>query len=275
MKKVLLIDGDQFLFTACVAVEQEIRWDDQNHVLWSNAVEARRNLDGMLGRIFDRFETKDHVLCFTAGVNFRLGIDSTYKNHRVGQRKPMCYAALRGDVETSYKCLAMDTLEADDVMGILATKPTPGKSRTIIVSQDKDMRTIPGTLWNGKDLLSISEAEADYNHLYQTLVGDTADGFPGCPGVGPVKAEKLLQASYVNTQECRASGSEDTRCSCVDCGGPVIRAWDNDYAWDAVVEAYDAKGLTEDDALRQARLARILRWSDWDGENKKPILWTP
>ncbi len=241
MKKVLLIDGDQFLFVACKAVEQEIRWDDQNHVLWSNSVEARRNFDGMIQRIFDRFNTTEHVLCFSTEAdkpNFRLGIDSSYKGHR-DDRKPMCYKALRGDVESAYRCLAMDHLEADDVMGILATKPQ--KASTIIVSRDKDMKTIPTSIWDGKDLVVQDEAAADRFHLYQTLVGDTADGYPGCPGVGPVKAEKILEE-----------------------GG-----------WKEVVAAYEAKGLTEADALVQARLARILRWDDWNAEKREPILWTP
>lgn len=253
MKKVLLIDGDQFLFVACKAVEQEIRWDDQNHVLWGNAVEARRNFDGMLQRIFDRFKTTEHVLCFSTDAdkpNFRLGIDSSYKGHR-DDRKPMCYKALRVDVESAYRCLAMDHLEADDVMGILATKPQ--RYSPVIVSRDKDMKTIPTSIWDGKDLVVQSEAEADRFHLYQTLVGDTADGYPGCPGIGPVKAEKLL----THVLENHESPSTSALWHC------------------AVVPAYVKAGLTEADALVQARLARILRFSDWDSENKKPILWSP
>lgn len=249
MKKLLLIDGDQFLFTACIAIEKEIRWDDQNHVLYSNRVEARHNFDGTIQRIFDRFKTEDHVLTFTKGINFRLGIDSTYKNKRVGVRKPLCYAELREEIESDYTCLAYDTLEADDVMGILATKPDL-KKQPIIVSQDKDMKTIPTTIWDGKDLWRQTEAEANYFHLYQTLIGDAADGYPGCPGVGPVKAEKIL---YANPGD----------------------APDAVWYWACVRQAYEKAGLTEADALRQARLARILRSSDWDNVNKKPILWSP
>ena len=35
------------------------------------------------------------------------------------------------------------------------------------------------------------------------------------------------------------------------------------------------KGMTKDDALLQARLARILRWSDWDHEKSIIKLWEP
>jgi DNA polymerase I len=35
------------------------------------------------------------------------------------------------------------------------------------------------------------------------------------------------------------------------------------------------EGLTEDDALLQARLARILRADEYDFKAKRPILWEP
>ena len=258
LAKRLLIDGDQFLFTATAAIEHEVKWDDQNHILFSNVEQAWGNLVGMITRIFERFETERHFLCFSdtygAAPNFRLGIDATYKNHRAGSRKPMCYAALRERVENHYACTKFPGLEADDVMGIIATQPSQ-KHHSIIVSQDKDMKTIPCTVWNGKDLVTYSEAEADYWHMYQTLIGDTADGYKGCPGVGPVKATKLLSTP---------DGCGDYGC----CDA-------NPALWNRVVDVYRKAGLTEANALTQARLARILRWSDWDHEKKEPILWTP
>jgi 5'-3' exonuclease len=250
-RKLLLIDGDQFVFTAAVAIEREIRWDTDNHVLYSNPELAWVNFEGMIKRVFERFDTDDHALTFSSSTNFRYDVDPTYKANRKGARKPMCFAAVRELADTHYNSISMEGLEADDVMGILATKP--GSAQRIIVSQDKDMKTIPGTLWDGKDVLQITEAEADYNHLYQTLIGDATDGVKGCPGVGPVKAAALLK---------RPVG---------DLG------YEKNYGdmWAIVVKAYEKANLTGADALQQARLLRILRWSDWDGENKRPILWTP
>lgn len=272
MRKLLLIDGDQFLFTACVAVEQEIRWDDQNHVLWSNADLARHNFDGMIQRIFDRFNTTDHVLCFStdaAHPNFRLAIDSSYKGHR-DARKPLCYAQMRRDVEAYYKCHTVDHLEADDLMGILATKPDQ-KKQPIIVSRDKDMKTIPATIWDGKDVVVQSEAEADRFHMYQTLVGDTADGYPGCPGMGDVSATALLDTPSIMVPYEHAlksgprKGETETRW----------KAEPTDNVWKAIVSCYEREGRTEADAIVQARLARILRYRDWCPETKTPILWSP
>jgi 5'-3' exonuclease len=247
-RKLLLIDGDQFVFTAAIAVERETRWDEDNHVLYSSPELAFANLEGMLGRIFDRFETNDHALTFSSSTNFRYSVDPTYKANRKGARKPLCYAAVRELCDAHYNTRTMEGLEADDIMGILATKP--GSSQRIIISQDKDLKTIPGTLWDGKDLLHVSQEEADYNHLYQTLIGDSVDGFKGCPGVGPVKAAKILEPSDFEK------------------AGYITR-------WDKIVATYMKAGLTEADALVQARLARILRWTDWNSDTKEPILWTP
>ena len=47
------------------------------------------------------------------------------------------------------------------------------------------------------------------------------------------------------------------------------------YTWKAVVEAFKEKDLTEEDALVNARLARILTADDYDFERKEPKLWSP
>lgn len=251
-KKLLLIDGDEFIFKSCAAVEEEVKWDDQNHVLFSNPNKAWKVLSDMLERIFQRFDTTSCTVCLSPEprTNFRYEVDPSYKNNRSESRKPLCYKTMRERLQTEFKCVDFPNLEADDVMGVLATRPT--SSHKIIVSQDKDMKTIPTTVWTGKDLLHISEQEADWWHMFQTLVGDTSDGYKGCPGIGKVKAEKLLNEAL---EQPRHHG--------------------DNVMWPVVVEQFTAKGLTEADALVQARLARILRWSDWDAEKKEPILWTP
>ena len=91
-RKLLLIDGDQFVFTAAVAIEQETRWDDHNHVLYASPELAWVNFEGMIRRIFERFETDDHAMTFSGPNNFRYEVDPTYKSNRKGVRKPMCYA---------------------------------------------------------------------------------------------------------------------------------------------------------------------------------------
>jgi len=246
----LLIDGDEYLFVACVLAETDIRWDDQNHVLQANENEAWKTFVKSVERVANKFDVdpvKDVTMCFSGTYdtpNFRLAIDPSYKASRADKRKPLCYADLRETVNELYTTQTFPGLEADDVMGIMATQP---KANAIICSQDKDMKTIPGKIWTGEKLLTISEDEADYWHMFQTLTGDAVDGFKGCPGMGPVGAEKILGDAMAT-----------------DVG-----------MWPFVVKAFEKKGLTEADALRNARLARILRWDDWNRKKKEPILWTP
>lgn len=256
----LLIDADEYLFKACASVEIDIRWDDYNHVLQANENEAWKGFVKSIERVAEKFgadPVKDVTLCFSgtyATPNFRLAIDASYKANRQDKRKPLCYADLRESCDELYTTQTFPGLEADDVMGIMATKPiVRGDTGRVIVSQDKDMKTLPATIWNGKALLNINKEEADYWHMFQTLTGDAVDGYKGCPGMGPVSAEKLLSNS-----RCWVDGD-----------------FDRNVAWSLVREAYEKKKLTEADALRNARLARILRWEDWDRKKKQPILWSP
>lgn len=246
MKTVLLIDGDEYLFKACAAVERETRWDDQNHVLHCNEVEAWDNFTRMVDQLCDRLDADDRVLCFSGRrPYFREELYPDYKGGRNG-RKPLCYADLRERCDAEYAVRTFEGLEADDVMGLLQTKPH--KDKTIICSQDKDMQTVPGLLWRQGEVRTIFPKDADDYHMLQTLKGDPTDGYKGCPGMGDKRAQAWCSAE-------------------TGIGLP--------WSWERVVGAYVKAGLTEDDALLQARLARILRWEDWDTTNKKVILWKP
>jgi DNA polymerase-1 len=242
-KTLLLIDGDQYLYRACAACEKDVRWDEDNHVLTSNEQEVWDTVQGALKKVFDHFGVTEHVLAMGEGPYFRHKLDENYKSGR--GRKPLAFYDIRERMREKYKVVTMAGIEADDIMGILSTKPNDLDK--IIVCIDKDMKQVPGKLWNGVKFFNISEVEADHWHLYQTLIGDKSDGYAGCPGIGPKKAEAILQG-------WPSSGLE---------------------AWKPVVEAYEKAGLTADDALKQARLARVLRWSDWDSQKKEPILWKP
>jgi DNA polymerase-1 len=119
--------------------------------------------------------------------------------------------------------------------------------------------------------MAITEAQADRFHLYQTIVGDIVDGYSGLPGSGPIFADALLdRAMMVRSYERIISRGPRK--------GYVVHEWQAQPepdvpVWGRIVAAYEKAGLTEADALKQARLARILRYDDWDG--KSPKLWNP
>ena len=138
-----------------------------------------------------------------------------------------------------FEVIVMPTLEADDALGIYATQH-PGCT---ICSPDKDMRQIPGQLYDMNEVTTITEEEGDHWHLIQSLAGDQTDGYSGCPGLGVKRAVSLFE--------------------------------EQGYNWKTVTDAFAAKDLGEDVALMNARLARILRTTDYDHTNRRPILWCP
>lgn len=238
-ERTLLIDGDIVAYQYSSTVEYEVDWGDDVWSLWSDAGAAKRLITQYIELLVDETAADNVEFCFTSKTNFRKDIHPQYKANRKGTRKPVCYREVVRWLSEDYTSHVWDGLEADDVLGILATSGR--EDEIVIVSEDKDLMTIPGLLWRSGEMHNISQEQADYNHLYQTLTGDTTDGYSGCPGIGPKTAVKVLQGVA---------------------------------SWDAVVKAYEKAGLTEEDALTQARLARILRSSDFDPQSKTPILWS-
>lgn len=240
----LAIDGDILLYKAATAAEKEIDWGDDIWSLQTDLKEAKDGFQGQLNKITDKLGINDYVVCLSDhSNNFRKIVDPSYKSNRKGTRKPVGFVALCDWAETSFRTFRKNNLEADDCMGILATKPD-NVGKCVIVSDDKDLKTIPGRLYRPTqdEQLTISEQEADKFFFTQVLCGDVTDGYPGLRGVGPKKAETIL-------------GSRPH--------------------WGAVEQAFIKAGQTRDEAIQQARLARILRWSDWDEKKGEVVLWTP
>lgn len=238
------IDTDILLYRAATAAEKEIEWGDDIWSLFTDLQDAKDAFAWQLDDILSTLQLKDYVCCLSDhSNNFRKVVDPAYKSNRKGTRKPVGYRALCDWVEQEHQTFRRPNVEADDCMGILATKPE-NIGHCIIVSDDKDMKTIPGKLYrpSSGERLDISEADADRFFYTQVLVGDPVDGYKGIPGIGPKKAEQIL----------------GTRPS-----------------WGAVEQAYIKAGMTRDDAIQQARLARILRWEDWHEEIGEVRLWQP
>jgi DNA polymerase-1 len=254
---LLLIDGDGLLYGSTLAAEFETRWDADNHVLACNFEEAKEAFENQMRRIQEACGSKSCRIAFTGSSHsvFRIDIWPAYKASRANNRKPLAFSRLRDWACDTYPCHMVEGLEADDILGIWHTKDP--KEDTIIVSDDKDMKTLPGKLYRREkgvwQLQTINPTEADHFWMMQTLTGDVTDGYPGLPGVGPARAQKILNPSTDGAFE------------------PLTIK----ELWPFVVAAYEKAGLTEDDALIQARCARILRTEDWDSANKKVILWNP
>jgi DNA polymerase-1 len=244
-ERLLLIDGDILIYRAAFLAETPIDWGCGLWTLHARLDDAIAKFASMLRDITRTLDSTTCVIAVSdAETNFRKEILPTYKANRRDKRPPILRGPLRDYVLERYEATCYESLEGDDVLGILQTSLV---ADTIIVTIDKDLLSIPGTHYNMDkgELVQVSDYEADFNFMLQTLTGDIADGYSGCPGIGKVKAARILT---------------DTP---------------RDRWWGAVVSAYKDAGLTEGDALTQARVARILRYSDYDIEEKRLTLWTP
>lgn len=263
MKRVLLIDGDVLVYKTAWASEQVIDWGDDMVTLHSNKEDAADSIDYQLAAIKADLKGDELVVALTChqSVNFRKEFYPQYKENRAEKRKPLVWKAMRDHLLNNHTARVKPTLEADDVLGILATKlgpigpGLPASTERIIVSIDKDFKTIPCKFYNmnSKELSEVSEPEADLNFMVQTLTGDSTDNYPGCPGLGPKRAERLLRDALAGPRDYT----------------------DLEVMWGAVVKAFALAGFGAEYALTQARCARILRASDYDMKNKQPILWSP
>lgn len=244
-KRVLLIDADVIAYNAASACLTELEYEPGYYTWHASFEEVLETFDGAIKTICDTLKGTP-TLCLTDSEgNFRKTILPTYKGKR--GKKPLVLKTLKEFLVKERGAYFRPGLEGDDCMGILATRANPKGEQRIIVSIDKDMKQIPGLYcrWPDPEVVTITDIEADRFHLIQTLTGDVTDGYSGCPGVGPVKAAKIIYEAPLAEE------------------------------WPLIVKAYEKAGLTEADALVQARCARILRASDYDFNKKEPILWTP
>jgi len=236
----LFVDADYICYKCCAGAESDLDFGDDVIVVVSKFSEAYAAVTRELNKIKNKFmwDVPEVVLFFSDSTNFRKEIMPAYKGHR-NRKKPCGYKRVINALKDEYEVVILPTLEADDSMGIYATK-YPGN---IIVSPDKDMRQIAGTLYTMDETVNVEEAEGQRWHLIQTLAGDQTDGYAGVPGIGIKRAVALFE--------------------------------EKGYTWKTVVNAFAEKDLGEDIALQNARLAKILTNDDYDWRAKQPILFTP
>ena len=259
MSRTVIIDGDVVVYKVAEGVAEsfEVTTEENDEYIyrnigWASKEAAKEYLESMIIKICQDCKADNPVICLSdMQSNFRKQINPNYKGNRK-TIKPILYEFLRNYMsESGYKIYEKPQLEADDVIGIIATSDKIIKGDKVVWSLDKDFKTIPCKFHrakpNGQDeSIKITQEEADWWFMYQTLIGDRVDGYEGCKGIGDKTARKLLgEVGEKSYQEM----------------------------WDIVKKTYEKMGFTEEDALRNARMARILRAEDYDFKKKEAILW--
>jgi len=203
--KLVLIDGNSLANRAFYAIPSLANRDG----FPTNAVFGFLN---MVNRVL-RDEKPDYfAVAFDAGRKvFRHDMYAEYKKDRKGMPDDLRVQmpVLRDALDAMGLCwLELESYEADDLIGTLATRASGDGIQVRIVTGDKDCFQL---IDNNTSVLftrkGISELEVfDEAHLRDTyniepwqvvelkgLMGDNSDGIPGIPGIGEKTALKLLE----------------------------------------------------------------------------------
>lgn len=243
----LLIDGDIVAYEAAYKSQKTHDWDGDGSdpCVVVDMDEAKSIVNNFVKNLKDRLRASKVVMCLSDPKRryWRHDLLPSYKQNRSNSVPPEGLKDLKVWMAEHPRAQFRDNLEADDVMGIIATR-TRG---CVICSVDKDLKQIPGRLYNWRTGIKTTVTREDGMrfHMYQTLCGDPVDNYRGCPGVGDVKATETAYSHPINE------------------------------LWAAVFDKFRLRGVSEEDALIQARVSRILQASDYDTSTKEVRLWQP
>ena len=202
---LVLVDGSSYLYRAYHAMP-DLRVDRNDPA--SPPTGAIRGMINMLQSLRKDYPSRMAVCVFDAsGPTFRDQLYPEYKAHR----SPMP-DDLRAQIEPIHEVirllgwplLAVQGIEADDVIGTLAKTASAAGLNVLISSGDKDLsqlvteQIVMVDTMNGKRR-DVAGVEAEFGVPpklmvdFQTLVGDAVDNVPGVEKVGPKTAAKWLQ----------------------------------------------------------------------------------
>lgn len=240
---VALIDADIIAYRASAKTMD--RFDD---VLIGDPKTAIREADLLVEHWTRVVKPNKIIMCWScpSRVYFRHDIYPEYKGNRKGSESPPALGAVIEYLKDKHQSVHFAGLEADDVLGILSGHPD--LTNPVVISIDKDMHTLPTKFYNPDRMtrpIKQNRGMADRLVYKQALTGDSVDNYRGIPGIGPAKAEKILD-----------SGSQQN-------------------LWQSTVAAFVDNRLTTKYAITMMQLARILRFEDYNYTTGEVRLWHP
>lgn len=230
MKKLILLDAYALIFRAYYAFIRNPRYNSKGF-----NTSAIFGFTNTLIDILDK-ENPSHIAVIfdPPGKTFRNDMYEEYKANRqetpedIKSAVPYIKKIIDG---FNIQCISIDNYEADDVIGTLAVKAEKSGFKVFMMTPDKDFTQLISENINIlkprkggeknqqvvdkkeiKQLYGISSPKQFIEIL--GLMGDSADNIPGCPGVGPKTAQKLIQkyhsieGVYENIEDLRGRQKE-------------------------------------------------------------------
>jgi DNA polymerase-1 len=218
MANVAIIDGDVVAYLACVrdyyafkkanAVETEEEFEKNLEDFWMNFQEIMMDIIKVTKADF-------FLMAVKSSTNFRDWLFPEYKAHRAAKddtKKNRYVPVLRQRAIDAGIAIEAHDREADDLVRIWAEEAKACGDTYVVCSIDKDLKCIPGKhlLLKHNTIITVSEQYAKRFYYTQLLQGDPTDNIQGIPGIGPKKAEALLEP-YETEGEFQAVVIEEYR----------------------------------------------------------------
>ena len=205
MDKLFLLDAYALIYRAYYAFIKNPRINSKG--MNTSAVMGFVNT---LNEILTKEQPTHIGVAFDHGKTFRDEAFPAYKAQREETPEDIraSVPVIKSIIEAMHiPVLQVDGFEADDVIGTLATKAGAAGIKTYMLTPDKDYgQLVSNNVFifrprhgGGYETMGPNEVCAKYELDSPTqvidllaLMGDSADNFPGCPGVGPKTASKLI-----------------------------------------------------------------------------------
>ena len=205
MEKLFLLDAYALIYRSYYAFINSPRINSKG--LNTSAIMGFCNT---LNEVLTREQPTHIAVAFDHGLTFRNEAFPAYKAQREATPEDIKKSVpIIKQILGAYHipCLQVEGFEADDIIGTLAMKSGKKGIDTYMLTPDKDYGQLVGEhVWmyrprhgGGYETLGEKEICAKYSIDSPlqvidilALMGDTADNFPGCPGVGEKTAIKLI-----------------------------------------------------------------------------------
>ena len=157
----LLIDADMLLFKCLTANEEEFCIHDEVWTRHCDLAVVRQEYHYHCTRLAIHWNCRedDLIHCFTDRSAFRRELSPNYKHSRKRKPKPIGYKPMKDELlqmPNAYKAI-----EADDLIGIFASRLLRLEEEYAVVTRDKDMNQIPGWhCWLDEEANWVSQGQA-------------------------------------------------------------------------------------------------------------------
>ena len=189
---LLIVDGDVVAFRSA--------W---NKNCFEDAVDR---FEEMIEEIRERCFATEVKIAIQGVNNFRTKFFPDYKNtpnrHKAKANNPY-FMDMRNYLIEEGLAEPSDGMEADDLVHIWAKEARDAGMPFVVASIDKDLLCIEGThyLIHKNKFVYMDKDEADIHYWIQILTGDGVDNIRGLKGIGPKKAQKILEGYAIGERK--------------------------------------------------------------------------